>query len=342
MSKQTYNLVNMMKIIASFFVVAIHIHFPGVFGQCVIDVARFAVPFFFAVSGFFSYYEDDKVFPDKMKHKLQHILRLIIGSFLLYFVFYGTSALVKGSFRSYAAKFFSVKSIAILLLFNQPHVSELLWFLPALLYVYLIFYGLKKTGFIKRSAFLIPLLSVGGILFREVKEFLPNAPSVLDNAFLYRNFLFVGLPFFLMGYFVRLHKDRLTEKLSSPVLILLMLAGFCESILVEHFHTQKSVYIGTIFAVFALFVLLIKHENNIHAPVLSSFGAKYSLYIYILHYLVYDSMNKIGAILPPIQTAMDFITPIKPVVIFLITLAVSAIYVALKNAVIKLLRKQKT
>ena len=51
--KKQYNLLDALKIVAAFFVVCIHVHFPGDLGRCVIAVARFAVPFFFMVSGFF-------------------------------------------------------------------------------------------------------------------------------------------------------------------------------------------------------------------------------------------------------------------------------------------------
>ena len=43
------------KLIASFFVIFIHIPFPGTVGHGINCAARCAVPLFFAVSGYFSY-----------------------------------------------------------------------------------------------------------------------------------------------------------------------------------------------------------------------------------------------------------------------------------------------
>ena len=67
--KKQYELINALKIIAAFFVVGIHVHFPGDFGRAFVAVARFAVPFFFMVSGFFSYYDDKTILKEKYKRK---------------------------------------------------------------------------------------------------------------------------------------------------------------------------------------------------------------------------------------------------------------------------------
>ena len=46
---------DVLKFVASIFVIFIHISFPGNFGVFVGALARFAVPAFFMVSGYFSY-----------------------------------------------------------------------------------------------------------------------------------------------------------------------------------------------------------------------------------------------------------------------------------------------
>ena len=44
-----------LKLVASFFVVFIHVSFGGVFGEVIKALAGFAVPIFFLTSGYFSY-----------------------------------------------------------------------------------------------------------------------------------------------------------------------------------------------------------------------------------------------------------------------------------------------
>ena len=47
--------IDILKLIISFFVVFHHVPFPGIKGEVVKCIARCTVPFFFAVSGYFSY-----------------------------------------------------------------------------------------------------------------------------------------------------------------------------------------------------------------------------------------------------------------------------------------------
>ena len=58
-AKKQYNYcMDFLKGIACIFVVFIHVKFPGNFGQSVQAIARFAVPFFFMVSGYYCYRKD--------------------------------------------------------------------------------------------------------------------------------------------------------------------------------------------------------------------------------------------------------------------------------------------
>ena len=54
MNTQRNTTLELMKLLASYAVVFIHVLFYGRFGIIVDAIARFAVPFFFLVSGFFS------------------------------------------------------------------------------------------------------------------------------------------------------------------------------------------------------------------------------------------------------------------------------------------------
>lgn len=58
-AKKQYNYcMDFLKGIACILVVFIHVKFPGDFGQAVQAIARFAVPFFFMVSGYYCYRSD--------------------------------------------------------------------------------------------------------------------------------------------------------------------------------------------------------------------------------------------------------------------------------------------
>lgn len=331
MQKKQYNLLNALKIIAAFFVVAIHIHFPGDFGLSVIAIARFAVPFFFMVSGFFSYYENKTVLNEKYKRKIKHVFVLFFGGAGLYFVYGLALALYSGTAVSYLGRIFSVKSILEFLIFNNTSVSEFLWFLPALIYTYAVFFVFEKTGITKKLYFLIPMLFLGGVLFRESIEFLPEYPAIMSNGYVYRNFAFIGLPFFMLGHFIKANEDKLTAKFTNASLVILMLVGSAEAVAVELLHTQKSVYIGTFIAVFALFIFAVKNEEKYSVARVANIGAKYSLYVYIFHIMIRNVMNKGGEIIPVAGKIIDVLESVYPIVIFALSLIASAVYVFIKT-----------
>ena len=65
---------DMVKAICAYAVVLLHVHFPGNAGIIANVLARFAVPVFFMVSGYFCFRGDDTEFIRTGK-KIRHVLR---------------------------------------------------------------------------------------------------------------------------------------------------------------------------------------------------------------------------------------------------------------------------
>lgn len=78
------NAINILKGIACILVVWMHCEFPGVFGDYVQCIGRFSVPFFFAVSGYFCFYEDRMRLREKIPGKIIHILKITLWSTFIY------------------------------------------------------------------------------------------------------------------------------------------------------------------------------------------------------------------------------------------------------------------
>lgn len=72
---------DLIKGVACIFVVFMHCEFPGVFGIFVQSIARFCVPFFFMVSGYYCYRGDGDVDYGK---KLRHIVWFTLAASLFY------------------------------------------------------------------------------------------------------------------------------------------------------------------------------------------------------------------------------------------------------------------
>ena len=327
--KKQYELLNALKIIAAFFVVGIHVHFPGDFGRGFIAVARFAVPFFFMVSGFFSCYDDKTVLNAKYKRKISHVTVLFLGGTMLYFLFNLAVSVVNSDVKNYLSELLTVENFIGFLLFNHTCVSDFLWFLPALIYVYAVFFIFEKKGITKKMYFLVPLLFIAGVLLRELPEFIDEMPSLFSNAYLCRNWLFVGLPFFMTGHYIRNNEEQLTTKFSDISLILIMLISTAEAVVADMLHVQKALYIGTFFAVTALFIFALKKEGKVKADKLAFLGAEYSLYVYILHIMVKNVFEKLFS-MNIFASVGEVMLPVMPVVVFAVTLVVSAVYIYFK------------
>ena len=196
MSKNQRNVcLDLMKVVAACAVVWIHIKFPGWFGQAVDAVARFAVPLFFMVSGYFACFDGT----DKIKKKLFHILKIYAVSVVLYFVYGFVRALfydVQFAMTRYLGKYTDITFWFSWLFLNNSRTPGHLWFLPALAYTYGMQILLLKCRWKKEYYMLlgIGLLCVHLIL----GELLPISGVEIPHIWI-RNFLLMGYPCFALG-----------------------------------------------------------------------------------------------------------------------------------------------
>lgn len=188
---------NVLKGICAILIVFNHCKFPGTFGLLIEGYSRIAVPIFFMISGYYSY-KNDKI---KLKKKIKHIFILLIGSSLFYLVFNCLRYTIlndTNSLKLYLHNFFKLKSIIKCIMLNENHFWPHLWFLNALLYVYIIQYFVseKQKYFPEKVLSYILLSSYLVLNFLVIKD-------DFSNAILIRNFIFVGIPFFLIGKNIR-------------------------------------------------------------------------------------------------------------------------------------------
>ena len=330
--KKQYELINALKIIAAFFVVGIHVHFPGDFGRAFVAVARFAVPFFFMVSGFFCYYENKEGINEKYKRKIKHLVVIFAGSFVMYLAYGLLVSVLNNNIGDYISHKFSLVALIEFFVFNHPRVMEALWFLPALCYATLVFFFFEKKGITKKMYFLIPVLFIAGVLLRELPEFIDGMPSLFSKAYLCRNWLFVGLPFFMTGHYIRKNEEKLTTKFSDISLILIMLISTAEAVVADMLHVQKSLYIGTFFAVVALFIFALKKEGKIKSGKIAYLGAAYSLYVYVFHIMVKNVFEKVFST-GIFASVGEILIPVMPVMVFAVSLVASAVYCFIKKKI---------
>lgn len=278
---------NYFKAFACCFIVLIHCKFPGYIGNILRTVAKFGVPYFYMVSGFFFLYGSNCEYNyKKNKEKILHIVRIMMGAALFYFAFSAIYILILKQ-RIEFENIVTGKTLFKLIISNSPFVYSHLWFLGALLYCY-IFAGVLKERICGRWKKNIIVLLL--VMFSVMSEILPRFGLKISfyGVALYNVFIFRALPFFLLGIYLRENMEAIVFRaleISKRKLQCVILFGFLLSLLERIIFVESQFYVGTYIAVIALFVFCMTYPNGYNKTI-QYIGKKLSMYIYILHIAV--------------------------------------------------------
>lgn len=198
-SNQKNLVLNVAKLIAAYMVVFIHVSFPGKFGTAMVCLARFAVPFFFIVSGYFSYAKFNQDNIEKIDKKILTTAFLYLESIGLYLLIVLGMLRNSEKFINWLLAGLNYKGIIKWLFFNKFHNIELehLWFIGALLYCYIFFRIVYRNIKLIR---MLPLLLIFNYIFSEWNQLLclPSFPEYIT-----RNAWFCGIPCFSIGCIIK-------------------------------------------------------------------------------------------------------------------------------------------
>ena len=284
-----YDGLDVLKAICAFLVVCIHTRRYTDASLDVEALCRLAVPVFFMITGFFY----NGVVEQKRELKyIKKILWLIVWSNLLYFlygfiVFDNCLGMV-----NYIASKVNLFNIKYFLLFNVSPFSDHLWYLNALIYVIFAFsFFLKKSKKIFLMILVLLLLSLGQVL----GEFSEIIFGERLHYFFVRNFIFIGLPYFLIGYLISFYKASILDKMRNKYLIFILLFGITCVIERHLFGKNISVdhYTSTIFLSVTIFLyfISISEKEFIFKDKICKIGREYSTHIYILHMMFVNYLN---------------------------------------------------
>lgn len=330
------NSIDALRIIAAFFIICIHTNY---FGKDVIStIAKFAVPVFFMISGYF-------FIGSKKESQLRSIKKIFILVVLsnLLFLFVQVAISVLQHNISGFLDCFSLNSILKFFILNESPFGVHLWFLSALLYCMIIAYFLSKIKINKRIIFFGALLLLAGDLVFGKYSLVVFGCSF--SPLLARNFLFLGLPNFYIGsLFKTIPKEKF--KISNSVLVVLTVL-FCATTLAEKYLLDnlniagnREHYISTTLLAVAVFALAVKnpaYDNKRIIAFLADLGRKYSLFIYIFHILVCYVLKMLRSHIALIDTIGNYT---EPFVVFAISLLIAIFYYKVKDLIAKKTRKQ--
>lgn len=280
---------NVWKAAAAFSVVLIHCRFPGDAGMAAKAAARFAVPLFFMISGYFSYGKGKET----IRRRAIRIVKTLIIASAVYLVWKLVEFSLGGEMTGDDLKImFSVKAMRSFLLFNQSPFMFHLWFLGSLLYCYLFYEILIHTGKEEKLYFLIPLLIGASLFLGEGVEAMGGHTPIA----LVRNFWLTGLPFFLWGHwFAARWKRREGGRLfSSQIWILAFFAAAALSVAEWFFLGEAELYLGSVLAAGAIFFMALSRPDFGRGSLWARIGERDSQHIYLWHVLVYRVLVRLA------------------------------------------------
>lgn len=239
---------DVVKVLAFVCVVCLHTVTPDNFASTALNAAsRVGVPVFFAVSGYFA----AKSNPETLFRRTKHIGRILLGAILFYFAV-SLAGVWDYSLKEYVKSIVLPTGIFNMLLLNQFSGAYHLWFLFALVGTYVFVaawraFGLSNKKLIALGAaiFVYRVMCSGVFHYAD-----PLAPEL-------RNWIFMGLPSFALGLWMKEHESRL-RSLSVPSQVALVIIGFALALIECRVFALQELYVGSFMAVVGIFALCLR------------------------------------------------------------------------------------
>lgn len=272
---------NVWKGIAAFAVVLIHCTLPGVPGEIIKGIARFAVPLFFLISGYFAYGREDAV----LRRREIHILRLYMGAVAVYYLWAAIRYfLSQRTFAQMGAELFpdGGRTVSDLLFFNRIAMAPHLWFMGTLVYCYLFYRLLARKRLEERAYLLIPVLLAANLLLGEGRGLTGIAVPVRWI----RSFWLTGFPFFLWGSWFACREKQGRLQLHRGAGMALVAGGMLLSSVECLWSGYDELYVGSILTAGGLFSLALAFADLGKGSLLARIGERDSANIYLWHMLL--------------------------------------------------------
>lgn len=295
---------------------------------------RFAMPLFYMISGYYCYYADNTVTARKLPNKIKHSFRInVVASITWLFIMLVIGLLgdehggIYG-IRGILGAIFTPKKIIVWLLFNEDPFIKILWFVSALLYMYLAMIIINRFNLYKASY-------VVAIICAVIHYFLGNVCKGLGieiNIIYYRNFLLMAFPFFMFGHYIHKNENELLKKFSLKACVFMLVLGELLTMPEWYFMGKTEISIGAILAAFAIFVLALRVPEKKAKSIVTYIGTELSLFIYIIHLAVKLVMDKIAEKLffhlPKVDLAYQVL---KPFLCFLVSVVAGILFYKVIN-----------
>lgn len=297
-SRQRNQAMECYKMIAAILVVILHAPFPGRVESFFQSFCSFAVPVFFAITGYFNYGADQKTLGRRLKHLLKLYLATILVSVFIGMVL---TELDGGSSVSYLRSYMpEMDELVMWLTIQRDPRNGQLWYLSAVCFCYVVlwlyvgFYGKQKVNY-------HPLYAAA-LSLAVVKFAISDLGSMMGKEvpfLMIRNGYFKGLPMFMLGMFFREYQDQIFENfhITTRKAVLLILGGCALNLMQWSRMGTGDVSVGAKIEIVGILLLLISHpvvvaKEGFRKRCIGKFGL-ISTWTYLLHIqmlLIYNQL----------------------------------------------------
>lgn len=259
LQRPTYNTIDIAKMVAALFVVAIHAQpFSGITEVLVINwLARLAVPFFFVASAFFFFRKSIE------RQDWRHYVRRLGILYLFWFVIELPITLLHAFIEPETS--FPVNLLRFVRGFFFGSTFSGSWFLMALMECVPLIFFLSKR-FSTRSLFLAGLVPYGVVVLGTYyRDFLPTAWQLAAETLGHIEISFLSaFVFCVVGKYIAENEQRLRQWTSAGWFCVgSLVLSAAEVLIVNKLHAPMTndFYFMLVPTVFMLFVVLLQHET---------------------------------------------------------------------------------
>lgn len=295
-TRQRMQSVECFRLIGAIFVVVAHCITTDHFGVIMDSFAWVVVPFFFVVSGYFSYQASER----SIRKRFWSVAKLTVGAHLLYLLWGGYHSGIRelGKLLEWCIDKCSSKTLMVMLLINKSPIRSHLWYMNAIVLCYAAIWLYVRWAEEETCNYKpLYITSVCLFGFHVVLGSFATASEFSVPYHMYRNALLYGLPMFSLGIFLREYHEKIisTYKLTKVKLIGLYVMGACLIMLQNRGTGKVEMPIGALLEVVALMLLcimvpMVSKNSAFISGIISTFGTL-STYIYVTHFVWLDIYN---------------------------------------------------
>ncbi|WP_029321257.1 acyltransferase family protein [Butyrivibrio sp. AE3004] len=347
-----------IKACACILIILIHCKFPAVIGDLFEALARFGVPMFFAIAGI---YLTKEKHPDaySIRKSAGRKLFKTIGITLKIWTIYTAYSFIYAMTVGYGASAwfhekFNLFEFSRLILFNSgkfiydfTYAFDHMWYLFALIYVYgliYIFAPMMEKAAKPISVILLAFLFLG----EGLQIYYPIRPFGINISVWYtiRNWLFIGIPFTLLGFWINNEKAELKVKQPLTLGTMLVIIGIFSTLMEYKKWGQIEVYFGSLLIVIGLIIVgcyrsdkdkgqISENDKTFIEKCLSYIGRELSSGIYFYHVLIISFVGWCIDRTVPGLYGNAFFMYMRPVIVITITILISFLLYKVKFITIK-------